>query len=78
MRGRKRTQEVDFLDNDIVTDQELAVFPVGTAAVIVPPGRDGVDMERAEAGLLDSVSHGHIILDGVKPTEDEVEYGYLN
>ena len=43
---------------------------VGTAAVIVPPGRDGVDMERAEDGLLDGVRDGpHIILDSVKPTE---------
>jgi len=31
-------EEVDFLDNDIVLDRELAVFLVGTAAVVGPPG----------------------------------------
>jgi len=30
-------EEVDFLDNDIVFDRELAVFLVGTAAVVGPP-----------------------------------------
>ena len=71
-------EEVDFLDDDIVFDQELAVFFVGTATVIVPPGCHGMDMERAEDGLLDGVRDGHVILDGVKPTEDEVKYGYLD
>ena len=68
-------EEVDFLDNDIVFDQELAVILVGIAAVIVPPGHDGVDMERAEDELLNGVRHGHIILDRVKPTKNEAEYG---
>ena len=66
-------EEVDY--NDIVFNQELAIIPVEAAAVIVPPGRDGVDMERAEDGLLDGVRDGHcIILDSVKPTK-EVKYG---
>ena len=71
-------EEVDFLDNDIVFNQELAVFLIRTAAVIVPPGRDGVDVERAEDGLLNGIRDGHIILDSIKPTEDEVKYGYLD
>jgi len=71
-------EEVDFVDNDIAFDQELAVFLVGTAAVVIPSRSDSVDMERAEDGLLDSVWDGHIIFDSVKPTEDEVEHGYLN
>jgi len=71
-------EEVDFVDNDIVFNQELAVFLVGTAAVVVPSRSDSVDMERTEDGLLDGVWDGHIIFDSVKPTEDDVEYGYLD
>ena len=58
-------EEVDFVDNDIIFDQELAVFLVGTAAVVVPSRSDSVDMERAGDGLLDGVWDGHIIFDSV-------------
>ena len=69
----RRQETVDFLDDSLVFDEKLPVFLGGAAIVVVPTWRDGVDMERTENGLLDVVWDGHVVLDGIETTQNEVE-----
>jgi hypothetical protein len=56
---------VKFLDHDVVFDEKLAIFFLGTAAVEIPAGGYGVNVKGAKHWLFDLVRDGHVILDGI-------------
>jgi len=62
-----------FLDDDMVLDQNGAIFFLGTIAVEIPAGSDGLFVEGTEEGLFDIVWDGHVILDRVEATENDIE-----
>ena len=57
----------------MVIHEHNAIFLIWSIAVEIPTGGDGLLMERAEEGLFDVVRNGHIILDGIKTTKDDIE-----
>ena len=66
-------QAVQLFDNDVEFHEELAVFFVRTAPVESPARGDGMFMERAKDRLFDRVGYGHVILNGVQPSQYEVK-----
>jgi hypothetical protein len=57
----------------MVLDENGAILFVGTIAVKIPAGSDGLFVEGTEKGLLDIVRDGHVILDRVEATEYDIE-----
>jgi hypothetical protein len=68
---------VNFFDDDVVVNENNAVFFIRPTSIEVPTGGDCLFMEGAEEGLFDMVGDGHVIFDGIKAAEDDVEYAYL-
>jgi hypothetical protein len=62
-----------FLDDNMVLDQYGAIFFIGAIAVEIPTRSDGLFVEGTEEGLFDVVWDGHVILDRVEATENDIE-----
>jgi hypothetical protein len=57
----------------MVFNEYDAILLFGPTAVEIPAGSDGLLMKRTEEGLFDMIRDGHVILDGVEATEDNIE-----
>jgi hypothetical protein len=61
----------------VVVNENNAILFIRATSIEVPTGGDRLFMEGAEEGLFDIVRDGHVIFDGIKAAEDDVEYAYL-
>ena len=57
----------------MVLDENGAILFVGTIAVKIPAGSDGLFVEGTEEGLFDIVRDGHVIFDRIEATEYDIE-----
>ena len=57
----------------MVLDENGAILFLGTTAVKIPAGSDGLFVEGTEEGLFDIVRDGHVILDRIEATEHDIE-----
>jgi hypothetical protein len=77
-RGSVRGFEAEeFFNDNVVVNENNAVFFIRTTFVEIPAGGDSLLVERTEEGLFDMARDGHIIFDSIKTAEDNVEYTYL-
>lgn len=66
--------ESEYLfDDNMVVDKHDTVLFIGTIAVKIPTGSNGLFVEGTEEGLFDIVRDGHVILDRVEAAKDNIE-----
>jgi hypothetical protein len=68
----------ELVDDDMIVDEHDAVLLIGSIAIEIPAGSDGLLVERSEERLFDIVRDGHVILDSIKTAKDNIEEAYLS
>jgi hypothetical protein len=68
----------ELVDDNMIIDEHDAVLLIRSTAAEIPAGSHGLLMEGSEDGLFDVVRDGHVILDSIKATKDNIEEAYLS
>jgi hypothetical protein len=68
----------ELVDDNMIIDEHDAVLLIRSTAAEIPAGSHSLLMEGSEDGLFDVVRDGHVILDSIKATKDNIEEAYLS
>jgi hypothetical protein len=68
----------ELVDDNMIIDEHDAVLFIRSTTAEIPAGSHSLLMEGSEDGLFDVVRDGHIILDSIKATKDNIEEANLS